>query len=44
MDSKDIKKNTNFLMTIEDLSSKGEGIGRINNFTVFVEGRFQKMR
>ena len=38
MDSLAIKKNTNFLMTIEDLSSKGEGIGRINNFTVFVEG------
>ena len=27
-----------FEMTIEDIGSKGEGIGKINDFTVFVEG------
>ena len=38
MDSKDIKKNSYFEMTIEDLSSKGEGVGKINEFTIFVKG------
>lgn len=38
MDAIPIKKNTHFEMTIEDLGSKGEGIGKINDFTIFVEG------
>lgn len=33
-----ISKNMHFEMTIEDIGSKGEGIGKINDFTVFVEG------
>lgn len=33
-----IKKNETYEMLIEDLGSNGEGIGRIEGFTVFVEG------
>lgn len=33
----DIKKNEYYLVTITDLGSDGEGIGKIDNFTVFVE-------
>ncbi|WP_341876815.1 23S rRNA (uracil(1939)-C(5))-methyltransferase RlmD [Defluviitalea saccharophila] len=38
MDELPISKNMHFEMTIEDIGSKGEGIGKINDFTVFVEG------
>ena len=33
-----VKKNQEILLTIDDLGSKGEGIGRYEGFTVFVEG------
>lgn len=33
-----ISKNMHFEMTIEDIGSKGEGIGKIKDYTVFVEG------
>jgi len=33
-----VQKGKNYLIEIEDLGINGEGIGRISNFTVFVEG------
>lgn len=33
-----IKKNEHYIMKIEDLGSGGEGIGKIDGFTLFVEG------
>ena len=33
-----VEKNQEILLTIDDLGSKGEGIGRYEGFTVFVEG------
>ncbi|MEW9124946.1 MAG: 23S rRNA (uracil(1939)-C(5))-methyltransferase RlmD, partial [Thermotaleaceae bacterium] len=33
-----LKKNEKHLVTIEDIGHNGEGIGRIDGFTVFVEG------
>lgn len=33
-----VVKNNEYEITIEDLGSNGEGVGRINGFTVFVEG------
>ncbi|MBZ4668586.1 MAG: methyltransferase, TrmA family [Defluviitaleaceae bacterium] len=38
MDELPISKNMHFEMTIEDIGSKGEGIGKIKDFTIFVEG------
>ena len=32
-----VEKNKEYVMTIDDLGSGGEGIGKINGFTVFVE-------
>ncbi|WP_058486449.1 23S rRNA (uracil(1939)-C(5))-methyltransferase RlmD [Defluviitalea phaphyphila] len=42
MDTLPIKKNMHFEMTIDDIGVKGEGIGKIDNFTVFVEGALPK--
>ena len=33
-----LQKNEHYELTIEDMGSSGEGIGKINGFTVFVEG------
>lgn len=33
-----VEKNKRYEMTITDIGSKGEGIGRVSDFTVFVEG------
>ena len=32
-----IKKNDEFVMTIEDMGTEGEGVGRIDGYTVFVK-------
>ena len=37
-----VEKNQEILLTIDDLGSKGEGIGRYEGFTVFVEGALPK--
>jgi 23S rRNA (uracil1939-C5)-methyltransferase len=34
----DIKKNENYEMEITGMTHEGQGVGRINNFTVFVDG------
>ena len=33
-----IQKNQHYIMTIEDLGNNGEGVGKIEGFTLFVEG------
>jgi 23S rRNA (uracil1939-C5)-methyltransferase len=33
-----VKKNENYIMDIDDTGSIGEGIGKIDGFTMFVEG------
>lgn len=33
-----VEKNKSYVMTIDDLGSEGEGIGKIEGFAVFVEG------
>ncbi len=33
-----VKKNNNYNITIQDVGDEGEGIGKIEGFTVFVEG------
>ena len=33
-----VEKNQELLLTIDDLGSKGEGVGRYEGFTIFVEG------
>ena len=36
--SNNIKKNEHYYMTIHDLGNHGEGVGKVENFTLFVEG------
>jgi len=33
-----IVKNKNYIVEITDLNHEGQGVGRIDNFAVFVEG------
>ncbi|MDR2940880.1 MAG: 23S rRNA (uracil(1939)-C(5))-methyltransferase RlmD [Clostridiales bacterium] len=33
-----LEKNKTYKMVIDDLGSEGQGVGRVDNFTVFVEG------
>jgi len=38
VDMEAVKKNKNYIVEITDLNHEGQGVGRINNFAVFVEG------
>lgn len=33
-----VEKNHDYVMNIDNLGYEGEGVGRVNNFTIFVEG------
>lgn len=38
MADKPVEKNKDYVFEIDNLGFEGEGVGRVNNFTVFVEG------
>lgn len=38
MADKPVEKNKDYVLKIDNLGFQGEGVGRINNFTIFVEG------
>ena len=37
-----VKEKQKYVMTIDDIGVHGEGIGRIDGYTVFVEGALQR--